>query len=70
MGRQVSAVLKPEPLAHVNQQAYLKDFIYTIDGVTITCDVELQGYELWQNRYVAKDGAETYYSVRFSVAAR
>ena len=70
VGRQVSAALKPDPLAYVNQYPYFKDFTYTIEGVTITCDVELQGYELWQNRYVAKDGAETYYSVRFSIAVR
>lgn len=44
-----------------------KDFSFVIGGVEITCDVELQGYELWQRHYVAKQGEETYYSVRFSV---
>lgn len=44
-----------------------KDFSFSVGGVEITCDVELQGYELWQNYYVAKKGEDTYYSVKFSV---
>jgi len=43
-----------------------KDFSFVIGGVELTCDIELQGYELWQNYYVAKEGEDTYYSVRFS----
>lgn len=43
-----------------------KDFSFTIGGVELTCDIELQGYELWQNYYVAKEGEDTYYSVRFT----
>lgn len=43
-----------------------KDFSFMIGGVELTCDVELQGYTLWQNCYVAKEGEDTYYSVRFS----
>ena len=43
-----------------------KDFSFVIGGVELTCDVELQGYTLWQNCYVAKEGKDTYYSVRFT----
>ncbi len=43
-----------------------EDFSFVIGGVELTCDIELQGYELWQNYYVAKEGEDTYYSVRFS----
>jgi len=44
-----------------------KDFSCRVGDLQLTCDVELQGYKLWGNSYVAIDGADTYYCVRFSV---
>jgi hypothetical protein len=43
-----------------------KDFSFTIGGVELSCEFKLQGYELWQNYYVAKEGEDTYYSVKFT----
>lgn len=62
-------LIQGENLSYLNfyQTESIKDFSYDIGGVKVSCDVELRGYELWQNRYVATEGADTYYSVRFSV---
>ncbi len=43
-----------------------KEFSFTIGGVELSCEFELQGYTLWQNYYVAKEGEDTYYSVKFT----
>lgn len=43
-----------------------EDFSFVVGGVELTCDFELQGYTLWQDYYVAKEGENTYYSVKFS----
>ena len=53
--------------ANINQRSDIREFSFNIEDVEISCNVELKGYELWQNEYVAKEGEETYYSVRFSV---
>ena len=42
-----------------------EDFSFVIGDVELTCDFELQGYTLWQKYYVAREGEDTYYSVRF-----
>ena len=44
-----------------------QDGTCTIGELTLLWDVELKGYELWQDEYVAKEGEDTYYSVNFSV---
>ena len=43
-----------------------EDFSFVIGGVELICDFELQGYMLWQNYYVAKEGEDTYYRVKFT----
>ena len=43
-----------------------EDFSFVIGDVELVCDFELQGYTLWQNYYAAKEGEDTYYSVRFT----
>lgn len=50
----------------LGQADEFEDFSFVIGGVELTCDIEMQGYELWQNYYVAKEGEDTYYSVKFS----
>ena len=64
---QVEQVILGNTYGNMIQTESIRDFTYTIGGVTITCDVELQGYELRNNTYMAKEGVQTYYSVRFSV---
>lgn len=63
----INGAIGYDALAHANQSAHFDDFSYRIGEVVISCDVELKGYELWNDRYVAKKGEDTYYSIRFSV---
>lgn len=42
------------------------EFSCVVGGVELACEIEMQGYEIWQKHYVAKPGEDTYYSVRFS----
>lgn len=50
----------------LDQADDFEDFSFVIGGVELICDFELQGYTLWQNYYVAKEGEDTYYSVKFA----
>ena len=50
----------------LDQADDFEDFSFVIGGVELSCDFELQGYTLWQNYYVAKEGEDTYYSVKFA----
>ena len=67
MREQIEDVLPSVYYRNVFQYAVFEDFSCQVGELLITCDVELQGYELWRHDYVAKEGADTYYSVRFSV---
>ena len=50
----------------LGQADEFEDFSFVIGGVELTCDFELQGYTLWQKYYAAKEGEDTYYSVRYT----
>jgi hypothetical protein len=43
----------------IGQADDFKDFSFVIGGIELTCDIELKGYTLWQNYYVAKEGEDT-----------
>ena len=68
MKGQIERSIKGESFGYISlgQADSFKDFSFVVGGVELTCDVELQGYELWQRHYVATKGEETYYSVRFT----
>lgn len=65
---QIEQEINGGPFGYISfdQTDSLKEFSCVIGGVELTCDIELRGYEVWQHHYVAKEGEDTYYSVRFS----
>lgn len=68
MKGQIERGIKGESFGYISlgQADSFNDFSFVVGGVELTCDVELQGYELWQRHYVATKGEETYYNVRFT----
>ena len=57
---------RQELIEYIQENAY-KDFSFEKVGIVVSCDIEMQGYELFANRFYRVKEEENYYSFTFKM---
>ena len=57
---------RQELIEYIQENAY-KDFSFEKVGIVVSCDIEMQGYELFANRFYRVKEKENYYSFTFKM---
>ena len=57
---------RQELMEYIRENAY-KDFLFEKAGIVISCDIEMQGYELFANEFYRPKEEENYYKLTFKM---